>query len=95
MVVDKTNGDVACDSYHKYKEDVKLLKDLGVDFYRFSIAWTRIVPLGRKDSGINPDGIAYYSNLIDELLANGIEPYVTIFHWDTPQPLEAVGRLSA
>ncbi|XP_044746138.1 myrosinase 1-like [Coccinella septempunctata] len=91
LVKDKSNGDIACDSYHKYKEDVKLLKDLGVDFYRFSIAWTRIIPMGYKDSGVSLEGIEYYNNLIDELLASDIEPYVTIFHWDTPKTLEENG----
>ena len=78
-------GDVAGDSYHLYKEDVKLLKDLGAKTYRFSLSWSRIFPEGRGQP--NEPGLAYYERLIDELLKNGIEPYVTLFHWDLPQAL--------
>ena len=78
-------GDVAGDSYHLYKEDVKLLKDLGAKTYRFSLSWSRIFPEGRGQP--NEPGLAYYQRLIDELLKNGIEPYVTLFHWDLPQAL--------
>lgn len=87
---DGKNGDVADDSYHKYKEDVKLIKSMGMDFYRFSISWTRILPNGDL-SFINQKGIDYYSNLIDELIANGIEPVVTMYHWDLPQVLQDLG----
>ncbi|XP_020253379.1 beta-glucosidase 12-like [Asparagus officinalis] len=83
-----TTGDIACDSYNRYKEDVKLLKDAGMDSYRFSISWSRILPKGSLKGGINQEGIQYYNNLINELLANGIKPFVTLFHWDTPQALE-------
>jgi beta-glucosidase len=78
-------GDVAADSYHLYKEDVSLLKDLGAKAYRFSLSWARIFPDGNGKP--NDAGLAYYQRLIDELLKNGIEPYVTLFHWDLPQAL--------
>lgn len=86
----KTNIDVSCDSYYKTEEDIRLLKDLHVDFYRFSINWARILPTGFS-SQINQAGIDYYSNLIDELLANGITPMVTIYHWELPQKLSILG----
>lgn len=82
-------GDVACDHYHRYKEDVAILKKLGIKNYRFSISWTRIFPDGTGK--INPAGLKFYSDLVDELLANGIEPYVTLFHWDYPYELYKKG----
>jgi len=82
------NGDLACDSYHRYDEDVKILKDLGVTAYRFSISWPRIFP---QEGQYNPQGMQYYKNLIQELLDNGIEPSVTLYHWDLPQWAEAKG----
>eukprot|EP00252_Welwitschia_mirabilis_P020678 TRINITY_DN510_c0_g1_i1.p1 TRINITY_DN510_c0_g1~~TRINITY_DN510_c0_g1_i1.p1 ORF type:complete len:587 (-),score=56.42 TRINITY_DN510_c0_g1_i1:117-1664(-) len=80
------NGDVAVDQYHKYKIDIGILKDMGMDAYRFSLSWTRILPKGKGE--VNAKGIYHYSKLIDYLIANGITPYVTLFHWDTPQALE-------
>ena len=71
----------ACDHYHRYKEDVALIKELGLKSYRFSISWSRVIP---EEGKINPKGLQFYSDLVDELIANGIEPMVTIFHWDTP-----------
>ncbi|KAL6641716.1 hypothetical protein ACP70R_019897 [Stipagrostis hirtigluma subsp. patula] len=82
------NGKVAVNSYHMYEEDVKMLKAMGMDAYRFSICWPRILPKGTLQGGINPEGIQYYNNLINKLLENGIKPYVTLFHWETPQALE-------
>lgn len=84
------NGDtglVACDHYNRYLEDVKLMSDMGVKAYRFSISWSRIFTDGTKAS-INPEGIAFYNNLIDACLANGIQPWITLYHWDLPQHLE-------
>jgi beta-glucosidase len=78
-------GDVAADSYHRFAEDVKLLKELGAKTYRFSIAWARILPQGTGRP--NDKGIAYYDRLVDELLKNDIAPYATLFHWDLPQAL--------
>jgi beta-glucosidase len=82
-------GDVACDHYHRYREDVALMAELGVDAYRLSVAWPRIQPDGRGPA--NPDGIDFYSRLVDELLAAGITPLVTLYHWDLPQSLEDAG----
>jgi beta-glucosidase len=78
-------GDVADDSYHRYKEDIQLLKNLGVGGYRFSIAWSRVFPDGTGQP--NPKGLDYYQRVLDELLKNNIAPYVTLFHWDLPQAL--------
>ena len=82
-------GDVACDSYHRWREDVQLLADMHLGAYRFSIAWPRIAPTGGTDW--NAGGLAYYDKLVDALLEKGIEPYVTLYHWDLPQALEDKG----
>ncbi|MBN2626552.1 MAG: beta-glucosidase, partial [Spirochaetales bacterium] len=79
-------GDRACDHFHRYKEDVALMKELGLKNYRFSIAWPRILPEGEGE--VNQKGLDFYSDLVDELLAAGIEPLVTLFHWDLPQALQ-------
>jgi len=86
-IANNETGDIACDSYHKYAEDVQLLKNMNADYYRFSISWTRILPLGTLDV-INQDGIDYYNRLIDLLIENGIAPMITLYHFDLPQALQ-------
>jgi len=83
------NGDVACDSYHRWPEDVALLAGLGVDAYRFSVAWPRIKPDGR--GAVNRAGLDYYARLVDALLAQDIEPWITLYHWDLPLALGQSG----
>ncbi|XP_019463753.1 PREDICTED: beta-glucosidase 11-like [Lupinus angustifolius] len=80
------NADTACDQYHKYKEDVQLMAKMGLDAYRFSISWSRLIPDGRGT--VNPKGLQYYNNLINELISQGIQAHVTLVHWDLPQALE-------
>ncbi|XP_021728899.1 beta-glucosidase 24-like isoform X2 [Chenopodium quinoa] len=87
-IADGKNGDKAVDSYHRYKEDVKIMKEMGLSAYRFSISWPRVLPYGKVSKGVNRKGIAYYHNLINELLANDIQPFITLFHWDLPQSLQ-------
>lgn len=80
------SGAVACDHYHRFREDVKIMKDLGLPAYRFSFSWSRLLPKGRGEP--NPEAITFYSSLIDELIASGIKPLATIYHWDLPQCLQ-------
>ncbi|XP_059429574.1 beta-glucosidase 12-like [Corylus avellana] len=87
-ITDGSNGDVANDQYHHYKEDVGIMKKMGLDAYRFSISWSRVLPKGKLSGGVNSEGIKYYNNLINELLNKGLQPFVTLFHWDLPQALE-------
>lgn len=88
-IIDNSNGDVACDHYHRWPEDVALMKDLGLHAYRFSIAWPRILPNGRGP--VNQAGVDFYSSLVDRLLEVGITPFATLYHWDLPQVLEDAG----
>src|SRR5579872_2345952 len=85
-IVDKSTADVANDHYHRYKEDVQLIRELGAKAYRFSIAWPRVFPEGTGSP--NPKGLDFYQRLLDELLANGIEPFATLYHWDLPLALQ-------
>ncbi|RMF82564.1 MAG: glycosyl hydrolase family protein, partial [Planctomycetota bacterium] len=80
------NGTIACDHYHRYRDDVALMKQLGLRAYRFSISWPRVMPSGRGD--LNPAGLDFYDRLIDELLAAGIQPLITLYHWDLPAALQ-------
>ncbi|WP_344886891.1 family 1 glycosylhydrolase, partial [Nonomuraea antimicrobica] len=88
-VADGDTGDMACDHYHRYGGDIGLMRELRLAAYRFSVAWPRIQPDGA--GSINPRGLAFYDRLVDELLAAGITPYVTLYHWDLPQALEDQG----
>ncbi|MFC3500656.1 GH1 family beta-glucosidase [Micromonospora krabiensis] len=88
-VVDGSTGDVACDHYHRHRADVALLSGLGVDAYRFSVAWPRVQPSG--SGPVNAAGLDFYDRLVDDLLAHGIDPVATLYHWDLPQPLEDSG----
>ena len=88
-IVDRSTGDDACDHYHRYAEDADLMAGLGVDAYRFSIAWPRIQPDGTGPA--NPAGLGFYDRLVDTLLDRGIDPVATLFHWDLPQALEDRG----
>ncbi|XP_059449563.1 beta-glucosidase 12-like [Corylus avellana] len=85
---DGKNADVACDFYHRYKEDIQLLKTIGLDSFKFSISWTRVLPKGKISGGVNPQGVKFYNDLINELLSNGIKPLVFLMHFDPPQALE-------
>ncbi|MDD3367630.1 MAG: GH1 family beta-glucosidase [Lachnospiraceae bacterium] len=88
-ILEGHTGEVACDHYHRWKEDVALLAELGVQAYRFSLSWTRILPEGTGK--VNPKGIEFYNDLINELLKYNITPYVTLYHWDYPNALELRG----
>jgi beta-glucosidase len=88
-IEDGSTGDVAVDHYHRWREDVRLMKELGLQAYRFSIAWPRILPGGRGQ--VNRRGLDFYSRLVDELLESGITPFATLYHWDLPQVLQDKG----
>jgi beta-glucosidase len=87
MVTKGATGNVACDHYHTFETDVQLMKNLGIKHYRFSISWPRVIPTGKIADGVNELGIRFYDNLINALLAAGITPYITLYHWDLPQGL--------
>lgn len=87
-IADNSNGEVACDHYRLFQEDIKLIKSLGVDAYRLSLSWPRVI---KKDGTLNQEGVNFYISLLDELVANDIKPYVTLYHWDLPQHLEDEG----
>lgn len=88
-VLNGENGDVACDHYHRWQDDLDLMAALNLRAYRFSIAWPRILPAGRGQ--VNPAGLDFYDRLVDGLLARGIRPFATLYHWDLPQTLEDAG----
>lgn len=88
-ISDGSSGDVACDHYHRWPEDLDLIRSLGVDAYRFSVAWPRVQPDGR--GAINAAGLDFYERLVDGMLERGLKPYATLYHWDLPQTLQDVG----
>ncbi|WP_374450445.1 glycoside hydrolase family 1 protein, partial [Stella sp.] len=88
-VTDGDTGDVACDHYRRYAEDIALMRRIGLDGYRFSVSWPRVLPTGRGI--VNPAGLDFYDRLIDGLLAAGIEPWLCLYHWDLPQALQELG----
>ena len=88
-VIDGSNGDVACDHYHRWQDDIGLMQSMGLDAYRFSIAWPRILPQGTGP--VNQAGLDFYSRLVDGLLDAGIQPFVTLYHWDLPQAIQDRG----
>lgn len=88
-IYENQNGDISCDQYHRYKEDVKMMKELGILAYRFSVSWARILPDGEGE--VNAKGLEYYDKLVDELIANDILPYMTLYHWDLPYELQKKG----
>ena len=87
------SGAVACDFYHRFPDDIRLMHELGLDAFRLSIAWPRIFPEGR--GRVNPAGLDFYDRLVDELLAHGVQPFPTLYHWDLPQTLEDEGGWAA
>ena len=88
-VVNGDNGDVACDHYHRYRDDARLMGELGVSAYRFSVSWPRVLPTGTGQ--VNERGVDYYQRLVDALLAAGVQPMLNVFHWDLPQALQDRG----
>jgi beta-glucosidase len=83
------SGDIACDHYHRYRDDIALMRELGLQAYRFSVSWSRVLPEGRGQ--VNPAGLSFYDRLVDGVLEAGIQPFCTLFHWDLPQALQQRG----
>jgi beta-glucosidase len=92
-IFENHNGDVACDHYHRYRDDVALMADLGLNAYRFSVSWPRVIPRGT--GAPNPQGLDFYSKLVDALLERQIRPFITLYHWDLPQALDDRGGWGA
>jgi beta-glucosidase len=87
-VINGDDGSVACDHYHRYDDDIRIMAELGLDAYRFSVSWSRVRP---GHGPVNPKGVAFYDSLVDSVLAAGLEPWLTLYHWDLPQELEDLG----
>jgi beta-glucosidase len=92
-VLNGDRGEVACDHYRRYAEDIGLMRDLGLDAYRFSVSWPRILPAGTGRA--EPRGLDFYDRLVDQLLASDIRPFLTLYHWDLPQALQDRGGWAA
>ncbi len=88
-IADGTNGDITCDHYHRYRDDIRMMKELGIKNYRFSVSWPRVMPDGMRK--VNQKGLDFYDRLVDELCNAGIEPFLTLYHWDLPQTLQNIG----
>lgn len=87
-IADGSSGAVACDSYHRTDQDIELLKQMGATAYRFSVSWSRVIPIGGRNDPINQKGLQFYVKFVDDLLAAGIQPMITLFHWDLPDGLD-------
>jgi beta-glucosidase len=88
-ILDATTGDIACDHYHRYPDDIRLMRELGINHYRFSISWPRVMPDGKGK--INPKGLDFYDRLVEQMCESGIDPFLTLYHWDLPQTLQDIG----